>query len=181
MLDFFEKIFRKNPDESIPLKILRCRTVHTALSIIETIRGIPFHELSYSLYLISNELRMDSFIRMYEAQIEMAAANPERFINDLHKFFLKMKREIEKSPNEFLLFILICIEAQVVLPYNSTQRKVLIAFSNLCQQNTCYLVPNINIQTQYFVGRSNTEKWLFIRDPLPYADVFDYLFVNYPV
>ena len=117
-----KKIFYKNPQESISVKILRCRTMQTASSVINSLQDIPFDKLSYTLYLITNDIRMDNFIRLYESQIEMAVANPERFVSELHKFFLKMKKEIAKNPDEFLIFILTCLEAQIIYHKNSTEK-----------------------------------------------------------
>lgn len=173
-----KKIFYKNPQESVSVKILRCRTMQTASSVINSLQDIPFDKLSYTLYLITNDIRMDNFIRLYESQIEMAVANPERFVSELHKFFLKMKKEIAKNPDEFLIFILTCLEAQIISPKNSAEKHVFESLLNLCIQNTCYLTTNINNQTQYFIGRSNKGNWMFVRDSMPFADISNYLDIN---
>ena len=58
---------------------------------------IPFEELAVSLYFYCQDVNMAQFTRWYEAQLELAGANKEKFATGLHRFFTETAKKIQKN------------------------------------------------------------------------------------
>ena len=50
-----------------------------------------------SLYFYCHDVGMKEFTRVYEAQLELAGANPEKFVSGLHRFHNEMALRIQKQ------------------------------------------------------------------------------------
>lgn len=78
---------RKNGSGYGPANILQRRTMNTAIVTVSTLQNIHFTELSSSLYFFCSDIESKEFSRLYESQVELAGANPDKFIKGLHSFF----------------------------------------------------------------------------------------------
>lgn len=94
---------RKNGSGYGPANILQRRTMNTAIVTVSTLQNIPFTELSSSLYFFCSDIDSKEFSRLYESQVELAGANPDKFIKGLHSFFNSMAKRI-KNASEYALF-----------------------------------------------------------------------------
>lgn len=107
----YKKRFRKKIEKKPqPVKILMNRTINSGLMIVKDIQGIPFERLSFSLYFFCQDLAMKEFTRSYEAQLELAAIDAEKFLNQLHNFYTKISLRIVKEGlyREFFEFVFHC-------------------------------------------------------------------------
>ena len=76
---WWRRITKKAKGKPLPVIILQTRTLSTATEILEWIKDMPFEKLSMSLYFYCQDVGMKEFTRAYEAQLELAGANPEKF------------------------------------------------------------------------------------------------------
>lgn len=77
---------RKNGSGYGPANLLQRRTMNTAVVTVSTLQNIPFSELSSSLYFFCSDIESKAFSRLYESQVELAGANPDKFIKGLHSY-----------------------------------------------------------------------------------------------
>ena len=73
VLKWWSKLERKLKDKPETIKILRKRSMNSAISVLDNIRGLDFSEISTSLYFTTQDLKMQEFTKLYDAQVELAA------------------------------------------------------------------------------------------------------------
>ena len=96
VLKWWGKLERKLKDKPDTIKILRKRTMNSAISVLDNIRGLDFSEISTSLYFTTQDLKMQEFTKLYDAQVELAAIDEEKFVFQLHNFFNMIASKIKK-------------------------------------------------------------------------------------
>ena len=101
-LTWWRRVTKKAKGKPLPLIILQTRTLSTAVEILTVIQDIPFEKLSMSLYFYCQDVRMKEFTRAYEAQLELAGADPEKFALGLHQFFNKSSGRLKHIVISFL-------------------------------------------------------------------------------
>lgn len=79
------------------VRLLMRRTMNTAIAVRCGVEKIPFEELTKNLFFFCSDLRTKEFTRLYEAQIELASINEEKFIKGLHKFYNETAIRIKKE------------------------------------------------------------------------------------
>lgn len=118
---------RKYGDGYGPANLLHRRTMNTAVVTVSTLYNIPFSELSSSLYFFCSDIESKKFSRLYESQVELAGANPDKFIKGLHSFFNATAHKIKKEA-EYALFL---ISSWPHLVFFLPQRKIINPTSTL--------------------------------------------------
>jgi hypothetical protein len=124
-----------------PVITIQRRTLSTASEILDTIRDIPFEKLSMSLYFYCQDVGMAQFTHAYESQIELAGANPDKFVFGLHEFYTRMASKIRKEDlyDLFFEFYYRCMKMRFKSSNEKIDDKVMIAYQNLLIQQLEYM------------------------------------------
>ena len=133
---------RKNGSGYGPANILQRRTMNTAIVTVSTLQNIPFTELSSSLYFFCSDIDSKEFSRLYESQVELAGANPDKFIKGLHSFFNSMAKRIKNESEYALFFDFLMAASRGYLRFDVFSHKTLFSGGNenhacvLCEKRT---------------------------------------------
>lgn len=175
---WWKRLNRKLEGKPQPMQILQKRTMNTALAVLENLEDIPFTKLSMSLYFYCQDLRMTEFTKQYENQIELAGANPEKFVFQLHKFFNDMTNKIKKDNlyEEFFEFYYRCVRLRAEQENQNINDDVVVAYLNLLTQNIEYLRPSKFDFTTAVAGRKTTGEIITTPDLFPNIDLAGYDF-----
>lgn len=130
-----------------PQKTLIRRTLNTAIQVVSCLREIEFVELSTSLYFFCQDVQTKQFTRLYEAQLELAGANEDKFIKGLHKFYQETARMIKKNGllSLFLEFLTLCtkVRFEYIAGDKAHQANITVlnTYQSLLLQQAEYLRP----------------------------------------
>lgn len=144
---YLKWVDKKAASKPAPVAKMMKRTNGTAMAVLTELDGIPFQELSSSLYFICQDLKAEEFVHRYESQLELAGANHDAFVKGLHKFFNDTARFIKDNDlfAEFFEFVSLCNRMRYEDRWNehgSTRRKVMDCYQSLLMQNLEYMRPN---------------------------------------
>ena len=170
---WWRRVTKKANGKPLPLIILQTRTLSTAVEILEWIQDMPFNKLSMSLYFYCQDVGMKEFTRAYEAQLELAGANPEKFAMGLHRFYNEMAHKIQKE-NQYDLFFEFyyrCVRLRIRNEDEKIDATVSTAYHNLLIQQLEYLRPNKFDFRTFVAGRKTTGEILVREDPFPTFDL----------
>ena len=164
-----EKRLVKKPEES---KQLQRRTLHSALAVLRCLKDVPFSDFSRTLYFLCVDSKTDEFTRYYEAQLELALIDEEKFVKNLHKFYSEMSKRIRDEDlfSRFFQFMsFFCIKRY---NYNATtvHRAVSDSYVNLLLQQTEYLRPEKYNLKQRVMGLSTKGELILADDFMPFLD-----------
>lgn len=184
-LDISKKYMRwvinnQSKGKPAPVATLMRRTMNTATMVLSTIKDIPFTLITSSLYLFCSDVKVISFTRLYESQLELAGANPDAFARGLHKFYMDMSHKI-KADNlyqDFFEFISLCSALRhkhlLLRPDDkdpeSESMKVLNCYFSLLLQNTEYLRPDKFNFSTVLCGMKTTGELMARPDIFPTLD-----------
>lgn len=171
-LAWLKKKFDKSKTP-LPMKTMMRRTLNTACSIIGSIEGIPFSKISYAVYFFCKDMPTQEFARLYESQIELAGANPERFVKQLHKFYNDISAKIKKENlySTFFAFLAASIRIRNTTEFDAAATEVINCYQCLLLQNLEYLRPNkFDFSTVICGLATDGETILTARDFLPNLD-----------
>ena len=170
---WWRRITKKAKGKPLPVIILQTRTLSTATEILEWIKDMPFEKLSMSLYFYCQDVGMKEFTRAYEAQLELAGANPEKFAMGLHRFYNDMAYKIQKE-NQYDLFFEFyyrCVKLRIRNEDEIIDATVSTAYQNLLIQQLEYLRPNKFDFRTFVAGRKTTGEIIVREDPFPTFDL----------
>ena len=136
-----KKLEKKFASSGLALFMMHKRTSTTACHVCRRISGVDFSKLTMSLYAMCNEEGFKEFTRPYEAALEYAYVQPEKFVNQLYGFYTKQAKTIlsSKSLGKFISFLtfMYCREK----PEDEAERNILRAYTDLLFQQTEFLRP----------------------------------------
>ncbi len=179
-----------------PAELLQRRTLNTALYIITSTKNLSFLELSSSIFYASEDVNFKRFTRLYEAQLELAGADPDKFIKSLHAFYNKVTDLIKREDlySDFFDFISLFGRLrfkrydQSLASTGSTgsissignvskevYNTVVDCYYSLLLQNLEYLRPNKFDFTQTICGITTNGSIMTTRDHYPNIDVPSYI------
>lgn len=175
-LSYWKRLNRKIADKPQVMQILQKRTFNTAFAVLENLKDIPFTELSMSLYFYCQDVAMNKFTRLYEAQVELAGIDSEKFMFQLHKFFNELSNKIKKENlySEFLELYYQCNKIRLTKEDTHINKKVILAYLSLLAQTTEYLRPNKFDFNTIIAGRKTTGELITIKDAYPLLDMGGY-------
>ena len=175
---WWRRITKKSKGKPLPVIILQTRTLSTAVEILTNIQDIPFEKLSMSLYFYCHDVGMKEFTRAYEAQLELAGADPEKFALGLHQFFNKMANTIQKQNlyDNFFEFYYRCVKLRLKNENENVNATVSTAYQNLLVQQMEYLRPSKFDFRTFIAGRKTTGEIMTREDPFPNFDMPVYEF-----
>ena len=133
---WWRHITKKSKGKPMPVVTLQTRTLSTAVEILDDIQTIPFEKLSMSLYFYCQDVGMKEFTRAYEAQLELAGANPEKFALCLHRFYNEMALKIQKENlyDNFFEFYYRCLKLRIRNENEKVDATVSTAYQNILIQ-----------------------------------------------
>lgn len=173
-LELRKWILKKTKDKPAPMALLLTRTVSTACMVLTNISEVPFSKLSSALYFFCKDVEASDFTRKYEAQIELAGANADKFAKNLHKFYNDMAREIKEKGQyqAFFEFISACVRARYdTMEKKSEQEKLVIdSYLSLLLQQTEYLRPNKFDFSVVVCGQTSSGELMVTPDAHPNID-----------
>lgn len=175
---WWRHVTKKAKGKPLPVITLQTRTLSTASEILDLIQNIPFEKLSMSLYFYCQDVGMKEFTRAYEAELELAGANPEKFALGLHKFYNEMSLKIRKEDlyDNFFEFYYRCLKLRIRNENEKVDASVSTAYQNLLIQQMEYMRPDkFNFHT-FIAGRKTTGEIITRVDPFPTFDLPVYQF-----
>lgn len=175
-VSWWKRLNRKLEGKPQPMQVLQRRTMNTALAVLENIEDLPFTKLSMSLYFYCQDLRMQEFTHLYEKQVELAGANPEKFVFQLHKFYNDVSHKIKKEDlySEFFEFYYRCVRLRAEIENKNVVDNVVVAYLNLLTQNMEYLRPNKFDFNSTVAGMKTTGEIITTTDLYPNIDLAGY-------
>lgn len=163
------------------VRLLMRRTMNTAIAVRCGVEKISFEELTKNLFFFCSDLRTKEFTRLYEAQIELASINEEKFIKGLHKFYNETAIRIKKENlyQEFFEFISLSmrVRGERILANGARDDEkfaVIDAFQSLLMQQLEYLRPNKFDFSVVLCGQTTDGELMTVKDTLPDFDVPGY-------
>ena len=179
-----KKVDKKYFSKGTGIWVLHKRTLNTALHVLRNIADIDFVDISLSLYIYCKGApAFDDLLHKYESILELAAANPEKFIDTLHRFYIEQAAFI-KSNNLYQHFFELLgycqarvenVQDQIAEEKKGHTAKISNTYMDLLLQQMEYLRPDpFNYNTMIYGGR--TDGSLIIgRDRFPSLDVPAYV------
>lgn len=169
---YWKWLERRLGDRSGPVETLQRRTMNTAMMILAKIRNIPFQQISASLYFYCKDMEMKKFAHLYEAQLELAGAAPEKFAKGLHKFYNEITLKIKKENlyREFLSFLALSTRMRLNSQNAAIHTEVINCYQILLLQNREYLRPNKFDLTTAVCGITTDGKLMTAKDTYPTLD-----------
>ena len=153
-----EKYRRKCVDKPLPIQLMASRSFSSALTILDRLNGVPFAEVTASLYFFCKDAGFQNIAKAYEAQIELAGANEEKFIMGIHSFYNEITQKIRKQKQyqeiiDFMgAYLTLSHEYEYKDMGHRINDRVVSAYSNLLIQTTEYLRPDKFDLNQNLIG-----------------------------
>lgn len=79
------------------VKIIMSRTFNSAIMILQHIADVPFEELIFDIFDFCIDLQFKEIVRLFDAELELAGADQEKFVFDLHPFYNNISNKIRKE------------------------------------------------------------------------------------
>lgn len=164
---------RKSKGKPLPVITLQTRTLSTAVETLANIHDIAFEKLSMSLYFYCQDVGMKEFTRAYEAQLELARADSEKFALGPLQFLNKMASSIQKQNlyDNFFEFYYRCVKLRLRNEDENVNAKVSTAYQNLLVQQMEYLRPSKFDFRSFIAGRKTIGEIMTREDPFPNFDM----------
>lgn len=147
------------------------RTFQTALVVLGFVKDVPFEILTSEIYIYCKDSELRWMTREFEAQIELAGANPERFIFQLHKFYNDLSRRIRKENLFAEMADLLGLYMELSYTHSpAINQNIVDAYTNLIMQTTEYLRPNKFDLTRSLCGVTTDGEPLYQNQFIPFSD-----------
>lgn len=172
----YEKRYRKRiASKPQVVQILALRSFNTAATVLALLEGMSFQDIAKAVFLYCKDSKFREITKQYEGQIELAGANPERFLLELHSFYNQIGNLVRKNNlyTEFADYMGSYLEYYHELIECSTgpTKQVITAFTNLLLQTAEYIRPNKFDLHSCFLGVSTTGIPIVGKQPYAFADL----------
>ena len=174
--DLYRKRYRKKySDKPLDVQIQARATFSTAAVVLAFLKDIPYETLISSMYVYCKDSNLLWLTREYEKQIELAGANPKRFVFQIHKFFNDVSVKIRKQNLYFEIvdYLGMYIELAFTSP-PEVNRNVVKAYRHLLVRTTDYLRPNKYDFKQRIIGVQSNGQPLYIPNAFPFSHISVY-------
>ena len=168
---YLKRVQKRIAGKPLAMQLIMDRTFGTATWVLQLINNVPFQQITAGAYAISAALPQKELARQFEAQLELAGTNEEKFIMGLHAFYNNLSALIKKKhlEHEFCDFA-----GQLIrLQYENSPavaKDIRTAYVNLMMQTLEYLRPDKFDLDCCVYGVSTTGEWLTAPCPYPYSD-----------
>ncbi len=170
---YYKRMQKKIAGKPPPAQVIMERTFGTACMVLNNIANIPFPELTRELFFFCRKLPSKELARQFEAQLELAGANPERFIFGLHSFYNDLVAKVRKNKAFPELFDFIgAVERVQVEGRTPSNTGIIDAYTNMVLQMLEYLRPSKFALDTFVYGISTGGELLTGSGPYPYFDIF---------
>ena len=184
----WDKMYRSKGES---IWVFQRRTLSSACQVATTLHDMDFGKASTFLFhLVREAEECKPIIEAVSSQVELAMANPDKFIKGYHQFLQGLTKPIKKNKDYALYFKAIayaqeCVHSGLSIDGNVERNdSVLYAVIDMLMQGSEYLKPQEFDIVNNIVGISTENEPIIIRDPYPLADVpvyySDALFNNRP-
>lgn len=179
-----KKIDKKYYSKGTGIWVLHKRTLNTALHILRNIANIEFVDISLSLYIYCKDVpAFDNLLRKYESILELAAANPEMFIEMLHLFYVEQAASIKSNKlyQHFFELLGYCqahrdnIQSQIAEEKREQTARIFNTYEDLLLQQMEYLRPNPFDYNTMIYGIRTDGSLIIGRDRYPSLDIPKYI------
>ena len=140
--------------------------------ILQNIEDIPFEELTFGIYNFCLDLQFKEIVRLFDAELELAGINQEKFIFDLHSFYNNVSNKIRKENKyqEFAEYIGMIVRLHREKK-GKINEKIVDAYLSLILQTLEYLRKDkFDLDTCAY-GVSTNGELLMGPYPLAYSDL----------
>lgn len=109
-----KRMEKKMQGKPLAVRIIMSRTFSSAFMILGNIMDIPFENLIFDIYSFCKDPQFVEIIKMFDAELELAGADPEKFIFHLNSFYNDVSNKIKKENkyHEFAEFIGMVVRLQ---------------------------------------------------------------------
>lgn len=169
----YQRKYGKRGSEAASLWLLRKRTLNIACMVVSKVKNINFENFTLALYFRCDDKEMRQFLRTYEMQMEEAAINPEKFVANLHAFFISNCQYLEEN-HLYRGFYDFCklLEQQRRVKIAQGHKEIFDAYLSLLMQQGCYFSRN-HIEDSV-IGISANGGLIFQKNLHPYSDMAIY-------
>lgn len=157
--------------------VFQRRTLSSACQVATTLHDMDFGKASTFLFhLVREAEECKPIIEAVSSQVELAMANPDKFIKGYHQFLQGLTKPIKKNKDYALYFKAIayaqeCVHLGLTIDENVERNdSVLYAVIDMLMQGSEYLKPQEFDIVNNIVGISTENEPIIIRDPYPLAD-----------
>lgn len=172
-----EKRYRNRMDKRLagkpyPVQLLMERSFSAAVGILNLLADVPFITITSSVFFFCKDVRFQEIVKLYDAQIELAGAAPDKFVFGLHSFYNDVVSKVKKSGQyrELIEFlgeaIRLRYEKQDVVAKN-----IINAYTMLVLQSLEYVRPDKFDLTTCVVGIGSDGSLICADQPFPFVDV----------
>lgn len=154
--------------------VFQRRTLSSACQVATTLHDMDFGKASTFLFhLVREAEECKPIIEAVSSQVELAMANPDKFIKGYHQFLQGLTKPIKKNKDYALYFKAIAYAQECVhsgLSIDGVMERndsVLYAVIDMLMQGSEYLKPQEFDIVNNIVGISTENEPIIIRDPYP--------------
>lgn len=104
---YYRKNIKKQEGKPSPLQTIMERSFSSGIHIRTSLADIPFEKLTREIYFFSRDIQQKEFSRLYDAQLEFAGIEEEKFIFGLHGFYNSLTTMVKKENKYAELFAFI--------------------------------------------------------------------------
>lgn len=168
-----KRYMKKYEDKPESVMLIASRTFSTAVHVLTLLENIPFEVITKSVYVYCKDTQFQKITREYEGQLELAGANPERFIFELHSFYNKVSAQVKKNRqySEIAEFLSAYMRIQHTTTDVNVNRNIAFAYTDLILQTLEYLRPDKFDLRQCIIGVSTNGEPLVGKQHAPFSDI----------
>lgn len=161
------KIQAAQPNEQLVME----RTFSTACMVLDELDGVSVSELAIGICQFCHGALSDELSQRYNSQLGLAFTSPDKFVGELHGFYLALTSEIRRKRK----FPQIADFLGMTLRLQSERRKfirdnIINAYLDLSMQTMEYLRPDKDALDTYIQGVSTKGEPLAGPCPYPFSD-----------
>jgi len=176
-VEFYNKLYQKRyrkkySNKPVSIQVQAQRALSSALAILANLKDVPYDELINSIYIYCKDSTLQWLTREYEKQIELAGANPERFVFQIHSFFNDISAKVRKRNlySEIVDYLGAYMELAYTCP-PEVNRNIANAYMELLVQTPDYLRPDKYNFKQCVIGVTTGGQLLCVPQVFPFYDL----------
>lgn len=169
---YHKRAAKRKAGKPAVIQIIMERTFNSAYWILDTIKDIEFTKLIFNVYYVCKDISFREIVKLYDAQLELAGIDPDKFVFGLHRFYTSVSKKMRKEGKfrEFAEF------AGAVMRMKDEKRdeldeRVIDAYLSLVMQTLEYIRKDQFDLTQCTYGISTDGELLVGKYPYPYSDL----------
>ena len=171
-----KKFNSKFQGKGTAIYVLNRRTLNTACSVVQSVEDVDFSDLTITLYVMCKDPAFREFSHKYEGALELAKVNRDKFVSQLHRFYVQMAKYIRENNllRQFYEFVSFFVERKAPSEGRGARFSVYCSYIDLVLQQMEYLRPEMFNVNQIVVGLETDGTPICRMDPFPNLDVPTY-------